>query len=126
MWKLVKFAKDPWRTKESMKSLVDDDNRPCNTDEDKLRALVDRNFFTKDQAPLEVEANVEGESKCRYSVGELEEKVREVLQGTSNRSAPGPDGISYWFIKAVLDTRLGEELVWEVAGSLKEGRIPEA
>ena len=58
-------------------------------------------------------------------MGELEEKVRDALRGTSNRSAPGPDGIRYRFIKMVLDTKLGREVVQEVAESLKEGRIPE-
>ena len=53
----------------------------------------------------------------RYTVVELEEKVRGALRGTSNRVAPGPDGISYRFIKMVLDTRLGT--------SLREGSIPE-
>ena len=38
-----------------MKASVDDDNTPCNTDDDKLRALVNHNFLTKDQAPLELE-----------------------------------------------------------------------
>ena len=109
-----------------MKSLVDNDNRPCDTNDDKLQALVDHNFFTKDQAPLEGGANVENERGGGYSMEELEEKLREALRGTSNRSAPGPDSISYWFIKMVLDTRLEGEVVWEVAESLKEGRIPGA
>ena len=56
---------------------------------------------------------------------ELVEKVRTALRGTSNKSAPGPDGISYRFIKTVLDTSIGRELVREMAVSLKEGRIPE-
>ena len=55
---------------------------------------------------------------------ELEEKVRGALRGTSNRSTPGPDGISYRFIKMVLDTKLGRELIREVAMTLREGRIP--
>ena len=55
---------------------------------------------------------------------ELKEKVRGALRGTSNRSEPGPDGISYRFIMA-LNTKLGRELITEVAMSLKEGRIPE-
>ena len=110
---MVKFAKDPWQTKETMKDLKDDN---------KLQALVDRNFFTKDQDPLVVEV----ERGCGYSMEELEEKVREALRGTSNRLAPGPDGISYRFIKLVLDTSLGREIVQEVAESLKEGRIPKA
>ena len=59
-----------------------------------------------------------------HSVKEPEEKVRNALRGTSNRSAPGPDGIgiSYRFIKMVLDTRLGREVITEVATTLKEGR----
>ena len=56
---------------------------------------------------------------------ELEENVRTALRGTSNKSAPGPDGISYRFIKTILDTRIGRGLVREMAVSLKEGRIPE-
>ena len=47
-----------------------------------------------------------------YSVEELEEKVRGALNGTSNRSAPGVDGMGYRFMKIivliiVLNTRLG-------------------
>ena len=60
-----------------------------------------------------------------YRVDEVEEKVREALRGTSNKSAPGPDGISYRFIKVVLDMRLGKELIREIAKSLKEGQVPE-
>ena len=41
VWKLIKFAKDPWRTKETMKSLVDDNNTPCNT-EDNCYGLTER------------------------------------------------------------------------------------
>ena len=52
MWKLVKFTKDPWRTKETMKDLKDDDGVKCESDNDKLQALVNRNFFTKDQESL--------------------------------------------------------------------------
>ena len=41
--------------------------------------------------------------------------------GTSNRSAPGPDGISHQFIKIVPNTKLGREMIREIAVSLKEG-----
>ena len=77
-------------------------------DDNKLQALISRNFFTKEQELWEGEVE---EDAYGYSVEELEWKVREVLRGTSNRSAPRPDGISYWFIKSVLDTRLGKEVV---------------
>ena len=38
-----------------MKSLVKDNGTICEIDDDRLWTLVDRNFFTKDQDPLEVE-----------------------------------------------------------------------
>ena len=78
-------------------------------------------FFTKDQEPLKVgmEVGVEAGVGVGYS---MEEKVRDALRGTSNRSAPGP-GISYRFIKAVLNTKLRRELIREVAVSLGEGVV---
>ena len=72
---------------------------------------------------MEVEVD---KGDCRYSWVAFEDRVRKAFRGTSNRSALGPDGISYQFIQTVLDTRLGEEVVQEVAESLKKGRIPEA
>ena len=80
VWKLVKFAKDPWQTKETMKDLKDDDGAQCESDNDKLKALVSRNFFTKEQEPLKMgmEGELEEEA-CGYSVEELEGKVREAL-----------------------------------------------
>ena len=87
---------------------------------DTLKALVNRNSFTKSQELLEVE-----EMEVEMSLEELEERMRKALKSTSNRSTPGSDGISYRFIKMVLNTKLGKELVKEIAVSLKEGRIPE-
>ena len=72
-----------------MKSLTKDNGTICEIDDNKLRALVDRNFFTKDQDPLKVEVE-----KVGYSIEELVEKVRAALRGTSNRSVSGPVGIS--------------------------------
>ena len=87
--------------------------RACGTDNDKLQALVYRNFFTKVQEPVRVGGAAEGSADAGYSMDELEEKVRGALRGTSNRSAPGPDSINYRLIKMVLDTRLGGAIVKE-------------
>jgi len=46
------------------------------------------------------------------------------LSGTSNSSAPGPDGIGYRLIKLVMRTKVGKEVVKEVARNLGRGRIP--
>ena len=54
VWKLIKFAKDPWRTKESMKDLKGDGRDQCESDNNKPRALVKRNLFIRHQEPLEV------------------------------------------------------------------------
>ena len=40
-----------------------------------------------------------------------------------SRSAPGPDGISCRFIKILLNTKLGRDMIREIPVSLKEGRI---
>jgi len=60
----------------------------------------------------------------RISQEKMEELVRKALVGTSNRSAPGPNGIRYKLIKQVLDLKLGSELIGEVAENLINGRIP--
>ena len=78
-----------------IKFLVNDNNELCQTDDDKLWTLVDCNFFTKDQKHLVGVADVVEEGDAgRHSIEELEEKLREALQGTSNRSVLGPNGIS--------------------------------
>ena len=51
---------------------------------------------------------------------------QHALGRTRNWSAPGPDGISYRLIKAVRNTRLGQELVGEVVDNLMSGIIPPA
>ena len=51
--------------------------------------------------------------------------MRQALRGTSNRSAPGQDGISDRFMKVVLNNKLGEVAIREVVRLLKEGRILE-
>ena len=67
------------------------------------------------QEPLEAEAGV-----VELSVEELEARVQNAIRGTSNRSAPGPDGISYGPIKIVLNTKLGSEMIGEIPVSLKD------
>ena len=54
----------------------------------------------------------------------MEGDLREALQGTSNSSAPGPDGISYRFIKAIKDTVLGTLLFRQLASYIARGEIP--
>ena len=62
---------------------------------------------------------------CPYSTDEVMEWVRGALSGTKNNSAAGPDGVGYRLIKAVRDTRLGNELLGEVVAALRGGYIPD-
>ena len=82
VWKLVKFAKNSWQTKETMKDLRDDSGRGCGTDEDKLQALVGRNIFTKDQEPLRVGGSKAGEKEVEVDVGNSVEKFRKGTRST--------------------------------------------
>ena len=62
---------------------------------------------------------------CPYSTDEVIEWVRGALSRTKNNSATGPDGVGYRLIKAVRDTRLGNELLGEVVAALRGGYIPD-
>ena len=53
------------------------------------------------------------------------EWVRGALSGTKNNSAAGPDGGGYRLIKAVRDTRLGNELLAEIVAALRGDYIPD-
>ena len=53
------------------------------------------------------------------------EWVRNALSGIKNNSAAGPDGVGYRLIKAIRDTRLGNELLGEVVAALRGGYIPD-
>ena len=85
-----------------MKDLRDGGGVECESDDDKLRALVDRTSFKKEQETVTTEN------------GAVELSRKNWKEGMSNRSAPGPDGISYRFIKAVLNARLSRGLVREI------------
>ena len=58
--------------------------------------------------------------------GVMIEEVRKPLSGTSNSSAPGPDGINYKLLKAIKDTRLGREVLEEVTTNLILGSITDS
>src|SRR5258706_9040477 len=59
-----------------------------------------------------------------YTHCELVQNLMRALQGTSNTSAPGPDGISYRFIKVLSKTAFGVELLGQLARELQMGRAP--
>ena len=63
--------------------------------------------------------------ECPYGIDEVMEWVRDALSGTKNNSAAGRDGVGYRLIKAIRDTRLGNELVGEVVTALRGGYIPD-
>ena len=64
----------------------------------------DRNIFMAKPEPLEAE-----DGGVELSVEKLE--VGNTIGGTSNILAPGTDGISYRFIKIVLNTKPGREMI---------------
>ena len=53
------------------------------------------------------------------------EWVQGALSGTKNNSAAGPDGLGYRLIRTVRDTRLGSEVMGEIAAALRGGYIPD-
>jgi len=121
----VKWAKDPWHLKGTMKKLVDVGGIELGTDEKKMTGLVKDHFsWREDRRGVEEVKKEEEEREPTDRQKQLEEEVRKALSKTSNSSAPGPDGIGYRLIKMVMRTKLGDELMREVAGNLARGRIP--
>jgi len=116
-WEIVKWAKDLWHLKATMGDQTDTKEVPLKTDNEKKNGLIRDHFEWKKEGRKVDEKEEERE---RYpgltgiSQEKMEELVRKALAGTSNKSAPGPDGIRYKLIKRVLDLELGRELIREV------------
>jgi len=124
-WEIVKWAKDPWHLTGTMKKLVDVEGVELETDGEKVTRLVKDHFSWREDGRGVEEAEREEEKRGPTDrQGQLEEEVRKALSGTSNSSAPGPDGIGYRLIKMVLGRKLGDELMKEVARNLAKGKIP--
>ena len=85
------------------------------------KAMENAHFLWDDVNRMEEKEVLEGPG---YSMDEMLGKVYKALSGTSNTSAPGPDGISYRILKAANKTRLGGELMLQVAANLVIGSIP--
>ena len=121
----MKWAKDPWHLKRTMKKLVDVKRVGLETDKEKVTELVKDHFgWRQDGRGVEEAEREEEERRSTNRLGQLQEEVRKALSGTNNSSAPGLDGIGYMLIKMVLRTKLGDELMKEVVRNLAKGRIP--
>ena len=118
----MRWARDPWREKGRIGRLKESNGVWLESDEDRVRCLVSEVFVVPVNASKLGPWGVEG---CPMSKEDLEESVRRALGRTKNRSATGPDGISYRLIKAIRDIRLGRELIEEVVGCLHAMVIPE-
>ena len=92
------------------------------SEEDKVDGLV-RDLFGDETAQDSM--RMREREDCPYGTDEVMEWVRGALSGTKNNSAAGPDGVGYRLIKAVRDTRLGNELLEEVVAALRGGYIPD-
>jgi len=126
-WEIVKWAKGPWHLKATMGDLTDTTGVTLKTDNEKKNGLIRDHFGWRKEGRKVDETEEEREKNpglTRINQEKMEELVRKALAGTSNRSAPRPDGIGYKLIKRVLDLKLGSELIGEVAENLINGKIP--
>ena len=122
LWEVVRWAKDPWRLKEWMGRLRGTDGEWLESEEDKVDGLV--RDLCGEEAAQDAMGMREHED-CPYVADEVMEWVCDALSGTKNNSAASPDGVGYRLIKAVRDTRLGNELLGEVVAALRGGYIPD-
>ena len=131
-WDVVRLAKNPWgRQGQGMKDITDEEGRVWHEDSDKVQAISARNFGWNNEGrcfdhDFDI-ANIRNTPAANGDpaiVAEMAIKVRTALSGTSSSSSPGPDGISYRFIKAIKDTTLGDMLFQEIGEVLATGIIP--
>jgi len=93
---------------------TDTTGAPFKTDNEKKNGLIRDHFGWRNEGRKVDEIEEERE---RYlgltgiNQEKMEELVRKALAGTSNKSAPGPDGIGYKHSKRVLSLKLGSELI---------------
>ena len=104
-----------------MNTLEDDRGKIWEKDEDKVRVISKRNFGWDNERTWGEDGTTE---ITQDDIKEIEGDLREALQGTSNSSASGLDGISYRFIKAIKDTVLGTLLFHQLASYIVRGEIP--
>jgi len=125
-WEIIKWAKDLWHLKATMGDLTDTMGAPLKTDNKKKNSVIRDHFGWRNEGR---KVDEEEEERERYlgltgiSQEKMEKLVRKALAGTSNKSAPGPDGIGYKLIKCIIDLELGRELIQEVAENLVNGKI---
>ena len=116
---VVRMAKNPWGRKERMKVLktLEGEEIP----ELQQGAAMEKAHFLWDKTKL-----TKGWEPQSLGIGrqELLTKGYTALSGTSNTSAPGPDGISYKTLKADNKTPLGRALMGQVAQQLAAGTVP--
>ena len=128
-WEVVRWAKDPWRLRTKMRRLKMKEGKELISEQEKVQGLVQDLFgWDKDRQPTTT-AQCDDERVEYFGHSEKEvmiEQVRKALSGTSNSSAPGPDGINYKLLKAIKDTRLGREVLEEVATNLIRGSISDS
>ena len=105
-WEVVRMAKNPWGRRERMKVLktLGGEEIP----EAQQGAAMEKAHFLWDKTKTTKAWEPQGPGTDKQ---ELLAKVYTALSGTSNTSAPGPDGISYKTLKAANKTPLGRALM---------------
>ena len=120
-----------------MLDIEDEDGNILTSDQEKLKALVQRNFINDTDHGSESAGEDNGESNtdadidnCNTSTVDTDDcakwiaKILAALSKTLNTSAAGPDRIGYRTLKAIKDTWLGKALWQEIATVLKSSNIP--
>ena len=118
-WEVIRMAKNPWGRKERMKVLktLEGEEIP----EVEQGAAMEKAHFRWDKTKVAKGWEAQGPGIEKQ---ELQTNVYTALSGTSNTSAPGPDGISYKTHKAANKTPLGKVLMEQVVQQLATGTIP--
>ena len=114
-WKVTKFSRGCWGQGEKMGDLIDEAGRRAEGEEEKAALLTRSLFGTEEPADPPRAWTTPPETKKTSMT------LRRLLKGMSNKSAPGPDGITWRLLKLTMRTPLGEALTSQIAMEIGEG-----
>ena len=131
VWDIARVARNPFNLK--TRCTKDEEGQVHSDDSAIATAFVKHNLITEER---EEEAELEeGEEETGYLVkrrapsSTAMKRVLRALSKTKNKSAAGPDGISWWLLKMIKGTPLGRAVLEDVAlwATPKERvKVPEA
>ena len=112
VWDIVRVARKPFNLQTKCTKIEDEQGEIHREDGGIAAAFVKHNIITEAR---EGEEETEGPTRRRQPSDMAMKRVRRALSRTKNKSAPGPDGISWRLLKVIKESALGQAALEDIA-----------